>query len=83
MPACERVGIKNVMASVVDKESGKYTGINCHGEEKVRRFFERYKDGIIDEFYSDSYSDTPLARLAVSESYIVKGERLMKWKFQK
>ncbi len=79
-PACELIGIKNVMASVVDKKNGKYTGVNCHGEEKVRRFYEKYENGVIDEFYSDSYSDTPLAKLAVKKSYIVKGERLEKWK---
>lgn len=87
IPACEKIGIKNVMASIVNKQTGKYTGVNCHGEEKVRRFYERYgkndlnKKNIIENFYSDSYSDAPLARLAENESYIVKGEKLEKWKF--
>lgn len=73
---------KNLIASRVDKHTGKYTGLNCHGKEKVRRFYEEYKDGKIDEFYSDSKSDEPLARLA-SVAYIVKKSKIEKWKFDK
>ena len=36
-PICKRLGIKYLMASRVDMKTGKYTGVNCHGEEKVRR----------------------------------------------
>lgn len=80
-PACERIGIKNMMASRVNKKTGVYTGVNCHGEEKVVRFLEGFPDEVIDDFYSDSYSDSPLARLATNKSYIVKKEKLKDWKF--
>ena len=40
-PACHQLGISALMASVVDKKTGQYTGENCWGEEKVRRFRER------------------------------------------
>jgi HAD superfamily phosphoserine phosphatase-like hydrolase len=73
-PACERLGIKHLIASVVNPETGVYTGINCHGEEKVRLFRERY-DGEIDSFYSDSHSDDPLARIS-KKAYLVKGDEL-------
>ena len=78
---CEKTGIKTCMASPVDMHTGKYIegGINCHGKEKVRRFYEVFPEGKIDEFYSDSYSDTPLARLA-RKAYLVKGEKLLPWK---
>lgn len=79
IPACMRIGIKHVMASRVDKKTGKYDGFNCHGEEKVKRFYEVFADGVIDDFYSDSYSDTPLANLATNKSYMVKGDKLLDW----
>lgn len=78
-PICRRLGITCAMASRVDPKSGKYDGINCHGEEKVRRFYEHFGDNTpIDSFYSDSLSDSPLAHLAKS-SYIIKGEKLTDW----
>ena len=61
---------------------GIYDGINCHGKEKVRRFYEMFPNGKIEEFYSDSYSDTPLAEIA-EKAYIVTGEELTDWKFEK
>ena len=75
---CQRLGVECMMASVVDKNTGKYTGENCHGKEKVRRFYERYPEGKIEEFYSDSRADTPLAEIA-QKAFLVKGERLENW----
>ena len=63
-PVCKRLKIKDLIASKVDMQSGKYSGINCHGKEKVKRFYEVFPDGKIDNFYSDSYSDSPLAEIA-------------------
>ena len=77
-PICQRLGIQYLMASRVDPKTGVYDGINCHGEEKVRRFFEVFSDGMIDEFYSDSHSDDPLAVIA-KRAYIVKKESLTDW----
>ena len=75
---CKQLGIKNVMASVVDPKTGKYTGINCHGEEKVRRFKELYPNAEVDEFYSDSLTDAPLANLA-KKAYLVKEDKILDW----
>ena len=80
-PVCEKIGIKNVIASLVDKKTGTYTGINCYGKEKVRRFREEFPCGHIEQFYSDSYSDTPLAEIS-EEAYLVKGEKLIPWEFR-
>lgn len=78
-PACEKLGISHVMASRVDPYIGLYRGKNCWGEEKVRRFYEVFGEGTgIDAFYSDSLSDTPLARLA-NEAWIVRGDDLVAW----
>ncbi|MBQ6570678.1 MAG: HAD-IB family phosphatase [Clostridia bacterium] len=77
-PACRRLGIKYMMATRVDRHTGIHDGINCHGEEKVRRFYEAFPQGKVDKFYSDSRSDTPLANIA-REAYLVDGETLTPW----
>lgn len=81
-PACKSLGITHLLASNVDKNTGKYNGINCHGEEKVRRYREKFGNAEINEFYSDSYSDTPLAKIS-NKAFIVKGEELSEWNFSK
>ena len=50
--------------------------MNCHGEEKVRRFREVYGDAQIDEFYSDSLHDTPLAKEA-KRAFLVKKDEIL------
>lgn len=80
---CEILGIKHLMASKVDPHTGKYHGVNCHGKEKVRRFYEKYPEAsTVHEFYSDSYSDTPLAEIA-EKSFMVKGDNISKWNFNR
>ena len=71
-----RLGVK-VIASPLDLDTLKYTGKNCHGEEKVMRYRE-YTDEKIDAFYSDSLSDSPLAELS-EKAYLVKGEKCIPW----
>lgn len=80
-PCCERLGIKRVMGSPVDMSTGRYTGPNCHGDEKVRRFFAEFPGKTVDDFYSDSHSDDPMARLA-KKAVMVKGEELLPWIFK-
>ena len=80
--ACRRLGVGNLVASRVDKKTGKYSGENCYGEEKPRRFAELFGDESIDEFYSDSYSDAPMARLA-KRAYLVRGAVFNEWEKDK
>lgn len=77
-PICLELKIQKLMASVVDKETGKYTGENCYGEEKVKRFYNVFPKETIDTFYSDSLSDTPLKNIA-KNAYIVQKEKLIEW----
>ncbi|MBQ7745742.1 MAG: polysaccharide biosynthesis protein GtrA, partial [Ruminococcus sp.] len=63
------------------KYTGIYDGVNCHGKEKVRRFYEVFPDRKIEEFYSDSYSDSPLAEIA-DKAFMVDGEKVTKWVFK-
>lgn len=76
-PICDGLGVR-MMASRVNKKSGSYTGENCYGKEKVRRLYETVENPVIDEFYSDSLSDTPLAELA-KKAFLVKGNDLSEW----
>lgn len=75
---CHRVGIRHLIASRVDMYTGKYQGVNCYGEEKVKRFKEKYAGERIDKFYSDSKSDQPLADTSV-KAYLVKGDNIKEW----
>ena len=77
-PMGERLNIQKVIASPVDIHTGKYFGSNCKGEEKVRRFYEYLPDGVIEEFYSDSHSDLPMAKIA-QKSFLVNGNILNTW----
>lgn len=77
-PACERIGIKYLLASPVDGKTGKYLGENCYHAEKVRRFREAYPGEEIRYFYSDSYSDSPLADIS-EKAFLVDGDVLKDW----
>ncbi len=79
-PVCHRLGV-TVMASRVDSRTGLYTGLNCHGQEKVRRLNQSCPNAHIQSFYSDSYSDQPLAEIADS-AFMVDGDRIEPWKFK-
>ncbi len=74
---CKKLGIKHLLASRVDPETGKYTGENCHGVEKVKRLAGYMPDFEIDEFYSDSLSDMPLMKLA-KQGYMVTGHKTVR-----
>ena len=69
----------HLIGTLMDKRSGRIDGENCHDEEKVRRFRERFPFGRIEHFYSDSLSDTPLAKLA-ERAFLVDRGRLSPWR---
>ena len=76
--AGRRLGVE-VIATRMDIRSGRIEGENCHDSEKVRRFRELYPDAEISEFYSDSLSDAPMARLAAKAFLMNKG-KLSAWR---
>jgi putative flippase GtrA len=76
-PICSILGV-SLIASVVDKKSGKYSGENCHGKEKVKRMYAKIPHPQIEEFYSDSLSDEPLAKEAL-KAFIVDGNDMISW----
>lgn len=73
-PACRMLGISSLIASEVNRVTGEYTGENCHGPEKVKRFRALYPQGRVERFYSDSLSDSPMASLAEKAYLVTKGE---------
>ncbi|MBQ7624181.1 MAG: HAD-IB family phosphatase [Clostridia bacterium] len=75
---CARLGIKSLICSEVNEKTGEYSGLNCHGEEKVRRLEKEYPGAVIEEFYSDSFNDAPLARLS-QRAFCVRGDRIYPW----
>lgn len=80
-PMSERMGFK-LIATPMDKKTGIIHGCNCHGEEKVRRLREECGDVRIENFYSDSLTDTPMAKIADKAWLIVdKGQTPVPWEF--
>ena len=76
-PMAERLGFQ-LIATPMDRYTGKIRGLNCHDEEKVRRFRALYPDAEVEEFYSDSLSDSPMAALA-EKAFLVKKGTLSPW----
>jgi len=74
---CKRLGV-DLIATHIDMKTGELQGQNCKGEEKVRRYQEKYTEAVIEKFYSDSFSDTPMAVLA-QQSFFVKNGKIIPW----
>lgn len=77
-PICVSLGIETPIATRMDPGTGRIEGRNCKGEEKARRFLERYPQGRIRRFYSDSLTDAPLAAMA-DEAFFIKKGAISRW----
>ena len=78
-PICKELEVKDLIGSVMDKNSGKFLRNNCKGKEKVIRLKEKYPKAKVLESYSDSFSDQPIFDLA-DKAYLVKKDRIIKLK---
>lgn len=76
-PLADKLKI-NLIGTIMSTKTGKITGENCRGIEKVRRFRKKYRNTKIGRFYSDSLSDLPLKELS-TQAFIVKGIKIKKW----
>lgn len=76
--ATKRLGIKNVIATDLNPETGEIGEI-CYHDNKVKMFRERYGDVEIDEFYTDSMSDKPMMDISKTV-FLVDGDKLIKIK---
>lgn len=81
-PICQKLKVKDLIASDVDKTTGKFNKPNNRGEAKVKVFYEKYPNAEIMEMYSDSLHDKPLLDLA-KKSYFVKKNKLYDYKTYK
>lgn len=81
-PICEKLKVKDLIASDVDKTTGKFKKPNNRGEAKVKEFYKKYPNAEILEMYSDSLHDKPLLDLA-KKSYFVKKNKLYDYKTYK
>lgn len=75
LPIADYLKVKDLIASNVDKHTGKFNSLNCYGKEKIKRLNKKYKNVEVIEAYSDSISDTPMLEIA-DKPYIVKGNRI-------
>ena len=53
---CERIGVKNLIATDFDIKTGEVRKA-CFREGKIPCFREKFPDGVIDDFYTDSVND--------------------------
>ncbi len=81
-PICQKLKVKDLIASDVDKTTGKFKKPNNRGEEKVKEFYKKYPKAEILEMYSDSLHDKPLLDLA-KKSYFVKKNKVYDYKTYK
>jgi len=73
-PICKRLGVR-LAATPVDPLTGLLTGPDCYGPEKLRRLRADFGAVEVEEFYSDSLHDAPLARAAKCAWLVEKDER--------
>ena len=75
---CKRIGVKNVVASKVDAESGKVIRL-CYRSNKIKIFKELFPEAVVDKFYTDSMNDSPMFEIA-KQVFIVKGNKIEEFK---
>lgn len=67
--------VREVIGTDYDIKEGKMKFL-CFGENKVKIFNERFPNEKINEFYTDSLSDSPLMQLA-NRGYLVKKNKII------
>lgn len=71
---CNRIGIKHFLGTEMDFEKGTFERW-CFRDKKIEFFREAYPDGIIDDFYTDSFHDEFLFPYA-KRVFLVKGNKI-------
>ena len=76
-PICDKLGVA-LIATEMDRHTGRIEGENCHDQEKVCRFYAADPTAHTEAFYSDSLSDSPMAEIA-DKAWLVKKHKLFPW----
>jgi len=76
-PIAQKYGFE-LIGTKMDINTGMIDGENCHDSEKVVRFRNKYDMLNIEEFYSDSLTDTPMAEIA-QKAFLVKKNNISPW----
>ncbi len=75
IPFCQKIGIKNIIATKYDPKNGHIIGENCKGKEKIKRLRKEFPNIVVNEAYSDSLSDLPMFEIA-KKAYLVRNNKL-------
>lgn len=76
-PIVKKLGVR-LIATKVNIKTGRVIGKDNRGTVKPLNFLCEYPDAVIDNFYSDSHSDDPMAALA-KKAFLVHGDEIMPW----
>lgn len=76
---CNRLNIKNLIATEYDFKENKIKGIHSRGENKITLFKSIYPNYEVGKTYSDSMIDKPLLEIG-NPGYLVKGNELIEYK---
>lgn len=71
---CDKLNIKNVVATKVDKKTGMFLSKNCYGIQKTKRLNDEFPNVKINKFYSDSMSDKPMMDISKHAYLVTKDE---------
>ncbi len=75
-PLEKKLKISKVIATKVNKNTGKFESPNCHDYEKIKRYEEIYPNKKIKAFYSDSIKADRAMLEYASKAYLVKKDNV-------
>ena len=70
----DKLKTDHIIGSRIDLETGKME-FACFRQNKITAFKESYPNAVIDEFYTDSLNDMPIAELA-DKAYLIKKNKV-------
>ena len=78
-PMEKKLGISRVIATKVNKDTGKFESKNCHDYEKIIRYEQIYGNKKIRSFYTDSIKADKAMLEYAEEGYLVVKNDVSKW----
>ena len=77
-PVAGELGVR-LIATRMDRYTGRILGNNCHDAEKVCRFLKEFPEEKVENFYSDSLSDSPMAWFSERAWLVKEGKESVPW----